>query len=157
MYEAFLKAMISVGFKLPKKNILLSIGKIEDKVDFLPWVQRLVTMGFEIFATDGTSAFLTEHGIKNTLLHKIRSGQQPNLLEALSEKRPERKIDLVINISKTYSRDEITDGYLIRRKAIDYNIPLITNLQVAEVIVQALEKYKLEDLKIKHWGEYGVN
>lgn len=150
MYEAFLKSMISVGFTIPKKRILLSIGRIEDKADFLPSVRRLVGMGFEIFATEGTSEFLKEHDIHNTLLHKIRTGKKPNILEALTEK----KIDLVINTTKNFSHEEITDGYLIRRKAIDYNIPLITNLQVAEIIVQALQLYKLDDLKIKEWSEY---
>jgi carbamoyl-phosphate synthase large subunit len=151
MYEAFLKAMISVGFTIPKKNVLVSIGRIEDKAGFLPSARRLVDNGYVLFATDGTCAFLKENGIPVTALHKIRSGITPNLLHALSEK----KIDLVINIPKNYSREEVTDGYLIRRKAIDFNIPLITNLQVAEVAVQALQLYKLDDLKIKEWGEYG--
>ena len=75
---------------------------------------------------------------------------KPNLLEAISE----RKIDLVINIPKNYSREEITDGYLIRRKAIDFNVPLITNLQVAKLIISAMQRYKLEDLETKHWQEY---
>jgi carbamoyl-phosphate synthase large subunit len=150
MYEAFLKAMISVGFKLPKKNILLSIGRIEDKAAFLPSARRFVEMKYELFATEGTYEFLKENGIEATLLHKIRSGKSPNLLDAVSE----RKIDLVINTAKNYSHEEVTDGYLIRRKAIDFNIPLITNLQVAEVIVQALKLYKQDDLKIKAWSEY---
>ena len=152
MYEAFLKAMISVGFQLPKKNVLLSIGKIEDKAGFLPSARRLTEIGYELFATDGTAAFLQENGIKVTALHKIRSGEKPNLIDALSEK----KIDLVINIPKSYSREEVTDGYLIRRKAIDFNIPLVTNLQVAEVTVQALKLYKQGELKIKDWAQYGV-
>lgn len=150
LYEAFLKAMISVGFTLPKKRVLLSIGRTEEKAGFLPSARRLIDMGYELFATEGTSEFLKEHGIPNTMLHKIRSGKNPNLLSAITEK----KIDLVVNIPKTYARDEITDGYLIRRKAIDYNIPLITNLQVAEVIVSALQLYQQDDLKIKAWGEY---
>jgi len=150
MYEAFLKAMISVGFTIPKKNVLVSIGKIEDKASFLPSARRLVNNGYVLFATDGTCAFLQENGIPVTALHKIRSGITPNILHALSEKQ----IDLVINVPKNYSREEVTDGYLIRRKAIDFNIPLVTNLQVAEVTVQALQLYKLGDLKIKEWGEY---
>jgi len=152
MYEAFLKAMISVGFTIPKKNVLVSIGKIEDKASFLPSARRLVDNGYEIFATDGTSEFLKENGVANTTLHKIRSGKKPNLIDAVSEK----KIDLVINIPKNYSREEVTDGFLIRRKAIDFNIPLITNLQVAEVAIQALQLYQLGDLKIKEWAEYGA-
>lgn len=150
LYEAFLKSMISVGFVLPKKNILLSIGRIEDKAEFLPAAKKLVDMGFRLFATEGTHAFLNEYGIKSTMLHKIRSGLKPNLLDALAE----HEIDLVVNIPKNYSREEVTDGYLIRRKAVDLNIPLVTNVQVARVIVEAIERYSLDDLKIKEWREY---
>lgn len=150
MCEAFLKAMISVGFKIPEKSVLLTIGKLEDKADFLDASRKLDEMGFKLYATEGTSAFLTENGVKNTLLYKIQSAKKPNLLDALAEK----KIDLVINIPKSYSREEVTDGYLIRRKAIDLNVPLITNLQVAAAIVLAISRYKLEDLKIKEWSEY---
>ncbi len=150
MYEAFLKAMVSVGFSLPKKQVLVCIGRTEDKADFLPSARRLVDMGYQLFATEGTAAFLQEHGVKSTILHKIKSEKKPNILDAMAEK----KIDLVINIPKNYTPDEITDGYLMRRKAIDLNIPLVTNLQVADVIVQALHLYKLEDLKIKEWNQY---
>lgn len=153
MYEAFLKAMLSVGFRIPKKNILLSIGKIEDKADFLPTAKLFVAMGYKLFATENTSKFLHENGMKNTLLHKIRGNLKPNLLDALSE----RKIDLVVNIPKNYSREEVTDGYLIRRKAIDFNIPLITNLQAAKLIAEALQRYKRDDLEIKEWKEYVGN
>ncbi len=152
MYEAFLKAMISVGFKIPKKTILLSIGRIEDKADFLSSAQKLIEMGFELYATESTSDFLNENGVKNIMLYKIRSKQKPNLLEVLADK----KIHCVINIPKNYSREEITDGYLIRRKVIDMNVPLITNIQLAKVMVEALERYSADDLLIKSWDEYGV-
>lgn len=151
MYEALLKSMISTGFKIPKKKILLSIGRIEDKAAFLKSAQKLVAMGYELYATENTSRFLTENDIKNTFLYKIRSDMKPNLLEVLGEKI----IDLVINIPKNYSREEVTDGYLIRRKAIDFNIPLLTNLQLAQHVVEALERYSMDDLKIKEWSEYG--
>lgn len=150
MHEAFLKAMLSTGFKIPSKNILLSIGNIEDKADFLPSAQQLIDMGYRLFATEGTSAFLTENGLSNVLLHKIRGNLKPNLLEAISE----RKIDLVVNIPKNYSREEVTDGYLIRRKSIDFNVPLITNLQMAKLTITAMQRYKLEDLEPKEWREY---
>ena len=150
MYEALLKAMISTGFKIPKKKILLSIGKIEDKAAFLKSAQKLVDLGYELYATENTSRFLTENGIQNTFLYKIRSNMKPNLLDILGEK----VIDFVVNIPKNYSREEVTDGYLIRRKAIDFNIPLLTNLQLAEAVVEALSRYKLEDLKPKEWAEY---
>lgn len=151
MYEALLKSMISTGFRIPKKKILLSIGKIEDKAAFLKSAQQLKDMGFALCATENTSRFLTENGIENTFLYKIRSDMKPNLLEVLGQK----VIDLVINIPKNYSREEVTDGYLIRRKAIDFNIPLITNLQLAQAVVEALNRYKIEDLKIKDWAAYG--
>ncbi len=150
MYEAFLKSMISVGFKIPEKRVLLSIGKIQDKADFLNAARKLQSLGFELYATEGTSAFLKENDIENTLVHKISSKKKPDLLDNMAG----GKIHLVINIPKNYSREEATDGYLIRRKAIDLNIPLITNLQVAEVIAEALTRYKQDDLKIKEWSEY---
>ncbi len=150
MYEAFLKAMVSVGFRLPEKSVLVSMGKMTDKVDFLPAAKRLMERGFEIYATEGTAEFLTENGIKNTRLYKIKTGKTPNVLDVISAK----KVDLVINLPKNYNADEVTDGYLIRRKAIDFNIPLITNLQVAELIVDATERYDLDTLAIKDWKQY---
>jgi carbamoyl-phosphate synthase large subunit len=150
LYEAFLKSMISVGFELPRKNILFSVGKVGDKADLLNTVKKFIAMGFNIFATEGTADFFMEQGIKATKLHKIQSKKSPNLLEHLAGK----KIDLVINIPKNYNREEVTHGYLIRRKSVDLNIPLVTNVQVAKIIAEALNRYKLEDLKIKSWDEY---
>lgn len=150
LHEAFLKALISVGFKLEGKNVLLTIGKIEDKAEFLASAKKLVQMGYSLFATEGTSAFLTDNEVPNTLLHKIRSGLKPNLLDTLAAK----KIHWVINIPKNYSHEEITDGYLIRRKVIDLNVPLMTNLQVAKLTVEALEQYTFDQLPIKSWDEY---
>lgn len=150
LHEALLKALISVGFTLPKKNICLTIGKIENKAAFLPSVRKLSKMGFSLFATEGTSDFLKENKIENTKLFKARSGKKPNIIDYLIQK----KLDLVIDIPKSYAHDEITDGYLIRRRAVDSNIPLITNLQIAKATVDALEKYKLEDLSAKAWREY---
>lgn len=150
MYEAFLKAMISVGFKVPKKNVLLSIGRTEDKAAFLPAARKFRELGFNIFATEGTSNFLKDQGIKNTMLHKVSTKKKPNLLDSIME----RKVELVVNIPKSYTHEEQTDGYTIRRKAINYNIPLITNLQVAEVIVDALARNAQDRLEIKEWSEY---
>ncbi|MEK7171562.1 MAG: carbamoyl-phosphate synthase (glutamine-hydrolyzing) large subunit [Patescibacteria group bacterium] len=150
MYEALLKALISVGFVLPEKNICLTIGKIEDKADFLPSAKKLSEMGFNLFATEGTADFLAQNGVKTTTLFKARSGKKPNLIDYLIGK----KLDLVIDIPKTYAKDEITDGYLIRRRAIDSNIPLITNIQIARALVEAFERYKIEDLNIKPWSAY---
>ncbi len=151
LHEALLKAMISVGFALPKKNILVSIGRTEDKADFLPAARQFVKMGYTLYGTEGTAEFLKSNGVEVVELHKIQSKKSPNLLEALTS----HGIDLVINIPKNYNRQEVTDGYLIRRKAIDLNIPLITNTQVAKIMAEALGRYKLDDLKIKSWKEYG--
>lgn len=153
MYEAFLKAMMSADFKIPKKNILISAGKIEDKTDMLEPAKKLTEMGFNIFATAGTSKFLSEHGVKNTMLYKVSDNKKPSITDAIAAK----KIDLVINLPKSYSREETTDGYLIRRKTIDHNIPLITNAQVAEVIVEALARGEQNNLQIKKWADYGRN
>ena len=107
-------------------------------------------MGFNLFATEGTADFLAQNGVKTTTLFKARSGKKPNLIDYLIGK----KLDLVIDIPKTYAKDEITDGYLIRRRAIDSNIPLITNIQIARALVEAFERYKIEDLNIKPWSAY---
>jgi carbamoyl-phosphate synthase large subunit len=150
LQAALLKAMISVGFTIPKKNILLSIGRIEDKTALLESAKILQKHGYNLFATEGTSQFLNENGVKNSLVHKVSTGKSPNLLDYLEKK----KLDFVIDIPKNYTRREITDGYLIRRTAIDMNIPLITNVQVAKMLIEAFTKYKLEDLEILSWGEY---
>ncbi|MBP9718648.1 ATP-grasp domain-containing protein, partial [Candidatus Gracilibacteria bacterium] len=150
IYEALLKSMISVGFTIPKKTILLTIGRIEDKVSFLPSVKQLVDMGYTLCATEGTAEFLKENGISSTVLHKARSGKKPNILDYILDK----KVDLVIDVPKSYSTDEITDGYLIRRRAIDSNIPLITNIQVARMLVESFKRYTVKDLQIKSWKEY---
>ena len=149
--EAFLKAMISVGFQMPKKNVLLSIGRVEDKAEFIDSARKLKEMGYSLFATSGTADFLKDHGIGAHKLNKIGEGS-PDLDDYLKE----RSIDLVINVPRNYSHEEMTAGYQIRRRTIDLNIPLITNLQVARLTVKAIAKYDLEDLKIEAWDEYGI-
>ncbi len=152
VHEAFLKAFISTGFVLPKKNILLTIGKIEDKVELLPIIRKLSTMDFNLYATSGTHKYLMDNGIKTTMLYKISEKKTPNVGEYLIKK----KLDFVIDIPKKYSNisETSTEGYLIRRNSIDLNIPLITNVQVAKIIVEAIAKYSVDDLKIKSWDEY---
>ncbi|PJC37310.1 carbamoyl phosphate synthase large subunit [Candidatus Peregrinibacteria bacterium CG_4_9_14_0_2_um_filter_53_11] len=150
LYEALLKSMISVGFVYPKKNILLSIGKIEDKASFLSSTKKLVKLGFKLFATEGTAQFLKENKIRSTVLYKARSNKHPNILDYIAQK----KVDLVIDIPKSYSTDEITDGYLVRRRAVDSNIPLVTNLQIARALVETFSRYSVDDLKIKPWSAY---
>ena len=148
--EAFLKSLISVGLTLPKKNILISIGKVADKADFLSAAQKLIKLNFKLYATAGTAKFFQDHGVQTTVIYKEDEPQTPNVLGYLAQ----GKIDFVINIPKSFASDEITQGYLMRRRAIDLNIPLITNLQVARLVVDSIAKYGLKDLKIKEWKEY---
>jgi carbamoyl-phosphate synthase large subunit len=148
--EAFLKAMISAGFKIPQKNILLSIGKLKDKVDFEESAKTLQDLGYNLYGTEGTASVLREKGITIETLNKVSSGKKPNILDYLASK----KLDLVINTPKSFAHEEITDGFKIRRSAVDCNIPLINNLQVAVALTKAIEKYGNQDLKIKSWQEF---
>ena len=150
LYEAFLKSMISVGFELPKKGILFSVGGVEAKADILPCALKFAKMGFEIFGTEGTSEFFKENGLKCKVLHKISTERDPGILDAMMK----RDFDLIVNIPNAYSRTSVTDGYLIRRKSVDLNIPLITNVQVAGIVSEALSRYGIEDLKVKDLDGY---
>lgn len=150
LHEAFFKAMLSTGFEVPHKNILLSIGKIEDKADFLPAARKLVALGFTLFATPGTAKVLEENEIQASIAHKMDSGLSPNFSELIHKD----KVDWVINVPRNYSHEEVTLGYMIRRLTIDNNIPLTTDLKVAKLMVDTLERYKLEDLKIEPWSSY---
>ncbi|MBU1089609.1 carbamoyl-phosphate synthase (glutamine-hydrolyzing) large subunit, partial [Patescibacteria group bacterium] len=150
LHEAFLKAQIAVGFRLPKKNVLVSTGSLESKLTFLPSAKKLVRMGFKIFATPGTSRFLQENGIANTLVHFPLEKKKPNVEDLLSAK----KIGMVVNIPKNYQPEELTNGYLIRRKATDFSVPLFVNPQVAKLMVDSLEKYRDCELPVREWREY---
>ena len=148
--EAFLKALLSVGFRLPVHNALLSTGPIGDKAAFLESARTLRDMGVKLFATEGTAAFLRAHGIETSLLHWPADSKSPNALEYLAQ----RKVDLVINIPKNTQEEELTNDYLIRRKAADFGIPLITNIQLAQRFVEAMSKKRVAELQIKSWEEY---
>ncbi len=150
-YEALLKAMLSVGYKYPKKNILISSGQARSKLELLTSAKMLMERGFNIYATEGTHRFLRENKVDSTLLHwPDEEDQKPNTIDYLKEK----KIDLVINIPKNYTKRELSNGYRIRRNSIDYNIPLITNARVASAFIYAICKYKPEDIRIKPWDAY---
>ncbi|WP_423130491.1 carbamoyl-phosphate synthase (glutamine-hydrolyzing) large subunit [Gaoshiqia sp. Z1-71] len=150
-YEALLKSMLSVGYKFPEKNILISSGQARSKLELLNSAKMLAERGFNIYATEGTHRFLRENMVESTLLHwPDEEDQKPNTIDYLREK----KIDLVVNIPKNYTKRELSNGYKIRRNSIDYNIPLITNARVASAFIYAICKYKLEDIGIKHWDEY---
>jgi len=148
--EAFLKALLSVGFEFPKRNILLSTGPFESKAKFLPNAKRLQDLGFSLFATRGTADYMKYHGIHSEALYWPLEKREPNTLSYITN----RKLDLVINIPKSIEEDELTNDYIIRRKAIDFNIPLITNLQFAERFIDAISRTKLNELRIKSWDEY---
>lgn len=150
-YEAVLKSMLSVGYTIPKKNILISSGPSRSKIELLNSARMLQERGFNLFATEGTHRFFMENGVENTLLHwPDEEDRHPNTLEYLQEK----KIDLVINIPKNYTKRELRNGYNIRRNAIDFNIPLITNARVASAFIYAICKYSPETIAIKSWDEY---
>ncbi len=148
--EAFLKALLSVGFRFPQKSIMLSTGPFESKSKFLPQAKRLIDLGFELYATRGTADFMKFHGIPSEVLSWPLEKKEPNALTFIQE----LKLDLIINIPKSFEEEELTNDYILRRKAVDFNIPLITNLQFAERFIDAIDRIKLEELSIKSWDEY---
>ena len=148
--EAFLKSLISVGFKMPKKTVLLSTGPIDSKAEFLESSKILEKMGFKFYATKGTADFMRANNIKAKVLYWPLENKEPNTLTYIANK----KIDLVINIPKNAQKEELDNDYLIRRKAVDFNIPLITNIKIAKRLVEALNNTELKDLKVKSWDEY---
>ncbi|MEE4176331.1 MAG: carbamoyl-phosphate synthase (glutamine-hydrolyzing) large subunit [Bacteroides sp.] len=149
-YEAILKAMLSVGYSIPKKNILLSTGPMRSKVELLNSCKMLVEKGYNLFATRGTASFLQLNGIPAESLHWPDEEAKPNVLDFLRSKT----IDLVINIPKDNSQSELFNDYEIRRNAIDFNIPLITNARLASAFIYAFCKYQPGEIKIKSWDEY---
>ncbi|MDZ7384935.1 MAG: carbamoyl-phosphate synthase (glutamine-hydrolyzing) large subunit [candidate division KSB1 bacterium] len=149
--EAFLKALLSVGYRLPIKSVLLSTGPIESKAEFLGSARVLARMGIDLYATGGTCRFLEANGVQATHLHWPLSGKSPSTVEYIRR----GKIDLVINIPKNYQEEELTNDYIIRRTAVDYNVPVITNMQLARRFVEALARKSLHQLQIKSWREYG--
>jgi carbamoyl-phosphate synthase large subunit len=148
--EAFLKSLLSVEFIIPKKTILLSTGPVDSKADFLFSTRLLQAMGYCFYATRGTADFMKENGITAEVLYWPSEEKEPNTLTYIAE----GKIDLVINIPKNIEKEELENDYQIRRKAVDFNVPLITNLQLAKRFVEALSRTSLDDLKIKSWNEY---
>ena len=148
---ALLKSMLSVGHRIPKKNILLSTGGAKQKVAMLDAAKMLLENGYNLYATGGTSKFLTENGIQNTLvLWPSEEGDAPKALDLLHD----HTIDMVVNIPKNLTSSELSNGYKIRRAAIDLNVPLITNARLASAFIYAFCTTKLEDIDIKAWGEY---
>ena len=148
---ALLKSMLSVGQRIPKKTVLLSTGGAKQKAEMLDAAKMLLQHGYELYATGGTSKYLTENGIENTLVYwPSDEGKAPQALDLLHEKR----IDMVVNIPKDLTPRELTNGYKIRRAAIDLNVPLITNSRLASAFITAFCNVSMDDIDIKAWGEY---
>ena len=158
--SALLKSMLSVGLRIPEKNVLLSTGNGKQKAEMLEAARRLSQHGYNIFATAGTSRYLTENGIENQRV------LWPSEVEALTQDAPEaalpraldmlrdKQIDMVVNVHKNFSTGELTNGYKIRRAAIDFNIPLLTNARLASAFIYAFTTTPLEALEIKSWQEF---
>ena len=148
---ALLKSMLSVGLRIPKKTILLSTGGAKQKAEMLDAAKMLKQHGYKLYATVGTSKYLAENGIENTCVYMPSDeGQHPQALDLLHEK----KIDMVVNMPKDLTPRELTNGYKVRRAAIDLNVPLITNSRLASAFISAFCNVSLDDIDIKAWGEY---
>jgi carbamoyl-phosphate synthase large subunit len=152
-YEAILKSMLSVGYNIPKKNILLSTGPARSKTELINSARLLREKGYNLFATKGTAQFLADNEIESTVLYWPDSEQKPNTLDYIKE----HKIDLIINIPKNLSQDELYNDYHIRRAAVDHNVPLITNARLASAFIISFCKYSMDDITIKSWDEYKIN
>ncbi len=150
MNEALVNAMIATGYRLPKQNILISSGGAKGKVDLLEPAQSLVKNGYKIFATAGTAKFLNDNGVEATAVAWPDEEGENNVMDMIAA----HKFDLIINVPKNHTKRELTNGYKIRRDAIDHNIPLITNVRLAKAFIEAFCELKQEDIKPKSWQEY---
>jgi carbamoyl-phosphate synthase large subunit len=148
--EAFLKSLLSVGFRFPIRRVLLSTGPLVDKVAFLESARLMRDMGIEFFATAGTAEFLASYGYEATVVTWPSERSTPDACSLIEQKA----VDLVINIPKNYQERELTDDYLIRRKAVDFGVPLLTNIQLANRLAEALSRKTMADLHIKELQAY---
>ncbi|MGM9779054.1 MAG: carbamoyl-phosphate synthase (glutamine-hydrolyzing) large subunit [Prevotella sp.] len=150
--EALLNAMIATGYNIPGKNILVSSGGLKGKVDLLEPIKQLEKSGYAIFATDGTAKFLKENGVNATVVSWPDEDGENKVMDMIAD----HKFDLIINVPKNQTKRELTNGYRIRRGAIDHNIPLMTNVRLAKAFIEAFCSMKLDDIKIKSWQEYNA-
>ena len=148
--EAFLKSLLSVGFKIPKSNVLLSTGPVKSKAYLLESIRKLSESGLRLYATKGTAKFLDGHGIENEILNWPLDEKEPNAATYIQD----GKIDLVINIPKNSEEGELKNDYLIRRNAVDFNVPLLTNAQITKLFIESISRKKINELEIKAWDEY---
>ena len=150
--EALLNAMIATGYNIPGKNILVSSGGLKGKVDLLEPIKQLSKSGYAIFATEGTAKFLGENGVNATVVSWPDEEGENKVMDMIAD----HKFDLIINVPKNQTKRELTNGYRIRRGAIDHNIPLMTNVRLAKAFIEAFCSMRLEDIKIKSWQEYNA-
>ena len=148
--EALLNALIATGYRIPKKSVLISSGGVKGKVDLLEPVRELAKNGYEIYATGGTAKFFNENGVKATAVAWPDENGENNVMDMIAD----HQFELIINVPKNHTKRELTNGYRIRRGAIDHNIPLMTNTRLAKAFIQAFCDLKLEDIKVKSWQEY---
>ena len=150
--EALLNAMIATGYNIPRRNILVSSGGLKGKVDLLEPITRLAKAGYNIFATEGPAKFLQENGVKSTAVSWPDEDGDNKVMDMIAN----HKFDLIINVPKNQTKRELTNGYRIRRGAIDHNIPLMTNVRLAKAFIEAFCSMSLDDIKIKSWQEYNA-
>ena len=152
--EALLNALIATGYRLPKQNsnILISSGGAKGKVSLLEPAQQLVKKGYKVFATEGTAKFFNDNGIKATPIGWPDEEGENNVMDMISA----HQFDLIINVPKNHTKRELTNGYRIRRGAIDHNIPLMTNVRLAKAFIEAFTAMTEGDIKIKSWQEYNA-
>jgi carbamoyl-phosphate synthase large subunit len=148
--DAFLKSLLSVGFRLPIRRVLLSTGSVEQKAAFLASSRELAAAGVELFGTRGTARFMKESGVPVQPVHWPLEEKSPNALELIREGR----VDLVVNVPKNASDEELRNDYMIRRAAVDHGVPLITNIQLAERLAHSMCHKSLEALEIRSWQDY---
>jgi len=150
--EALLNALIATGYRIPERSILISSGGVKSKVDLLQPCRLMVKKGFDIYATQGTARFLEENGVKATAVSWPDEEGENNVLQMIANHR----FDLVVNVPKNNSKRELTNGFRIRRAAIDHNTPLLTNARLAKSFIEAFCSYSLKDIKVKNWQEYNA-
>ena len=149
--EAVLKSMISVGYTVPKKNILISSGAAKNKAELINACKLLAQNGYNLYATGGSHQFLVDNNIPSTRVYwPTEPGQYPQALEMVHNK----EVDMVINIPKNLTQIELENGYKIRRAAVDFNIPLITNTRLASAFIISFCNMSVDDIQIKSWDEY---
>jgi carbamoyl-phosphate synthase large subunit len=148
--EAMLNALIATGYRLPKQSVLISSGALKGKVALLEPAKQLVKKGYTVYATAGTAQFLNENGVNATAVSWPDEEGENKVMDMIAD----HKFDLIINVPKNHSKRELTNGYRIRRGAIDHNIPLMTNVRLAKAFIEAFTALSEDEIKIKSWQEY---